>query len=121
MKGTDEVLTFDLKTAHGNYPSASIEIGQYPKQDPFEATQTGWRVNSQHGEPIGSPTVNLWNPPVFPAEGCVFIKITPEYSGWIESLEAAKLVERTGRIEGAGFIAEYAAECRVLNPALLKA
>lgn len=113
------MVTFDLKARLGNYPGAQIQTGYYPKENPADPQQVGWRV-IQGGEYIGSPTVNLWSPPTFPAAGCVFIKITPEFQGWLESMEAAGLVERTGRIEGAGFVEQYAAEARVLVPELLE-
>lgn len=113
------MVTFDLKTRWADYPGAKIQTGYYPKESSGDPRQIGWRI-MQGGEYIGSPTVNLWSPPVFPADGCVFVKITAEFQGWLESMEAAGLVERTGRIEGAGHVAEYAAECRVLLPELLE-
>lgn len=118
------MVTFDLKGSRiGDEPGCTIQTGRYPKNDdsdPTEPEQIGWRVLSASGEPLGQPTVNLWSPPVYPSEGCVFIKITGEYQGWLESLEAAGLVEQTGRVEGAGFVERYAAECRVLRPELLR-
>ena len=114
------MITFDLKARFGTYHGCTIQPGRYPKQDPGEPDQVGWYVLASTGEPLGQPTVNLWDPPVFPAEGCVFIKVTPEFEGWLESLQAAGLVEPTGREEGAGYVDRYAAECRVLNPELLQ-
>lgn len=112
--------TFHLRARFGEYPDARIVTGYYPKDEPGDPQQVGWTVLAADGEPLGVPTVNLWNPPVFPTPGCVFIRITREYEGWLESLEAAKLVERTGRVVGAGFVERYAAECRVLDPDLLR-
>lgn len=111
-------VTFDLKSRYCN-EQAQIVPGRYPKAEPDEPQQIGWHVLSEHGEPLGQPTVNLWDPPQFPAKGCVFIKITDEYEGWLESLEAAGLVERTGRVLSAGYVERYAAEARVLKPELL--
>lgn len=99
---------------------AVISPGFYPKDKPTDPQQIGWQVSAIDGEPLGQPTVNLWNPPVFPAPGCVFIKVTDQWLGWLESLQAAGIVEPTGRIEGAGFVDRYAAECRVLRPELLQ-
>lgn len=116
------MVTFDLKGARGgNELGCSITTGHYPKadpSDPSEPDQVGWLVSSARGEPLGQPTVNLWSPPTYPADGCVFIKITPEFDGWLDSLIAAGLVEPTGRIEPAGHVSRYAAECRVLRPEL---
>ena len=114
------MVTFDLKARFGEEPGCTIRPGRYPKATPAEPDQVGWQVLSARGEPLGQPTVNLWDPPVFPADGCVFVKITPEFEGWLDSLVAAGLVEPTGRIEPAGYVERYAAECRVLNPALLE-
>ncbi len=113
------MVKFYLRTLHRDYPEAIISAARYPKQDDDEPDQTGWRVVAASGEPIGQPTVNLWSPPTYPAEGCVFIKITPQFDGWLDSLKAAGLVEETGRVEGAGFVDRYAAECRVLDKRLL--
>lgn len=112
--------TFNLKTRNGDYADARIIPGYYPKGQPTDPQQIGWHVESARGEPLGSPTVNLWNPPLFPAEGCVFVKVTREYEGWLTSLGAAGFVEPTGRVEGAGMVERYAAECRVLVPELLE-
>lgn len=112
--------TFDLKTPHGRYYGATIQPGWYPKQDPSEPDQIGWHVVAVSGEPIGNPTVNLWDPPVFPADGCVFIKITEEFEGWLDSLVNAGFVKPTGRIESAGYVERYAAECRVLVSELME-
>jgi hypothetical protein len=115
------MVTFDLKgSAIGDEPGCTIHPGRYPKEKPTDPDQVGWQVLSARGEPLGQPTVNLWDPPVFPAAGCVFVKVTREYRGWLESLIDAGLVEPTGREEGAGFVERYAVECRVLNPELLK-
>ena len=114
------MITFALNARGMSDPAATIETGFYPKERDSDPQQIGWRVSASDGEPLGSPTVNLWSPPVFPAEGCVFIKITAQFEGWLDSLVAAGLVEPTGRIEAAGFVDRYAAECRVLNPALLE-
>lgn len=115
------MVTFDLKGSRiGDEPGCTIHPGRYPKEQPSDPDQIGWQVLSARGEPLGQPTVNLWSPPVFPAEGCVFVKITPEFDGWLDSLVAAGLVETTGRIEPAGYVERYAAECRVLNPELLE-
>lgn len=117
------MITFDLKGSRiGEEPGCTIHPGRYPKNDdsdPSEPQQIGWQVLSARGEPLGQPTVNLWSPPTYPADGCVFVKITPEYEGWMESLIAAGLIESTGRIVPAGHVERYAAECRVLNPELL--
>ena len=111
-------MNFHLKTPRFDEP-AVIEIGFYGKESPDDPTQTGWRVYAENGEPIGSPTVNLWSPPVFPAPGCVFIRVTDEYAGWLECFEELGFVERTGRVERAGFVERYAEECRVLLPELI--
>ena len=114
------MLTFDLKnTIMGDLAGCSIFVGRYPKGRPTDPVQTAWQVYSAHGDALGVPTVNLWDPPTFPDPGCVFIKTTPEFCGWLDSMEAADLVKRTGRIEAAGFVERYAAECRVLKPELL--
>lgn len=113
------MITFRLKTRHFNEDCALLP-GYYPKADPADPQQVGWRCAGLDGGPIGQPTVNLWDPPVFPAEGCVWIKVTREYGGWLESLIAAGLVEPTGRVSGAGLVERYAAECRVLMPELLE-
>jgi hypothetical protein len=113
------VVTFKLAARLISCDCATIRPGYYPKITPEEPQQIGWHVVGD-GELLGTPTVNLWSPPVFPAEGCVFVKITDEYAGWLESLVAAGLVEPTGRIEPAGLVERYAAECRVLNPELLQ-
>lgn len=112
-------VTFELKSKWVN-EQAQIVPGRYPKAEPGDPDQIGWHVLSMEGEPLGQPTVNLWAEPQFPSPGCVFIKITDEFDGWLESLEAAGLVERTGRICSAGYVAEYAAECRVLKPELME-
>lgn len=115
------MVTFDLKgSALGDEPGCTIHPGRYPKQSADEPDQVGWQALSARGEPLGQPTVNLWDPPVFPAPGCVFVKVTREYRGWLESLIAAGLVEPTGREEGSGYVDRYAVECRVLNPQLLE-
>lgn len=114
------MISFALNSRNITEAQAVIHPGLYLKADPADPQQIGWKVLSAEGEPLGQPTVNLWSPPVFPAEGCVFIKITREYEGGLESLEAAGLVERTGRIESAGYVERYAAECRVLKPELLE-
>lgn len=114
-----KVTLFNLKSRYIN-ERAQIVPGYYPKALPEDPQQIGWHVLSERGEPLGQPTVNLWDPPQFPAEGCVLVKITPEYEGWLESLEAAGLVEQTGRICAGGYVERYAAECRVLKPELLE-
>ena len=111
---------FDLTTHGHTYAGATIHPGFYPKAQPDDPQQIGWQVLAADGEPLGQPTVNLWDPPVFPAPGCVFIKVTRQWEGWLESLVAAGIVEPTGREEGAGFVDRYAAECRVLRPELLQ-
>lgn len=116
------MVKFDLMgTRLGPEPGCTIRTGFYPKQDPSEPDQVGWQVVSERGEYLAQPTVNLWDPPVFPAEGCVWFKVTPEFAGWIEAFIEAGLIEPTGRETGAGYVERYAAECRVLNPELLEA
>lgn len=112
-------IKFRLKTRMFD-EDCVITTGRYPKQDPSEPDQIGWRVKSLRGEPIGDPTVNLWSPPEFPAPGCVFFKITPQFEGWLECFVAAGIVEETGRIMPAGYVERYASECRVLKPELLQ-
>jgi hypothetical protein len=112
------MITFTLTTPRATYEGATIHPGFYPREKPTDPQQIGWQVEHR-GEALGTATVNLWDPPVFPADRCVFVKITPQFAGWLESLQVAGLVEPTGRIESAGHVERYAAECRVLNPGLL--
>lgn len=114
------MIAFALKGARIFCDPAYIQTGLYPKIDPYEPEQFGWRVMSNDGEYLGMATVNLADYGDFPEPGCVFVKITPELGGWLDSLIAAGFVEATGRILSAGYVKNYAVECRVLKPELLK-
>lgn len=113
--------TFDLKARYGSFSGCTIRVGYYPQSQPGDPDQIGWSVLSADGEPLGTPTVNLWVDRYFPDNGCVLIRVTNEYEGWLESLIAAGLVEPTGREFPAGMVERYAVECRVLDPTLLEA
>ncbi len=112
------MVAFELKTKRGLDMTAIIEVGFYPKMTPLEPDQTGWLVTKADGWPLGTPTVNLAEYGQYPAPGCVFIKVTPEYSGWLESIVGAGLIEPTGRELAAGYVERYAIEARVLHPKL---
>ena len=113
------MITFELKSKHIHCKEASINPGHYPRMDGDPVEQIGWQVYGDF-EPLGVPTVNLADYDEFPSPGCVFVKITPEYDGWLTSLIDAGLVEETGRILPAGLFDRYASECRVLKPELLE-
>jgi hypothetical protein len=105
---------FALTTKYSKCPDAEIVPGRYPNGS------TGWDVYGDCGEgfpeAIGTPTVALGQ---LPPEDCVFIKVTDDYKGWLESLVRAHIVEDTGKRVGAGYVAEYAAVCRVKVPGLI--
>jgi hypothetical protein len=118
------MVTFALKTRYSACPQARIIPAYYPGLGTRGEQMVGWHVMGDCGEGyeenLGSPTVNLApSEEVSPAHGCVFIKITKEFEGYLESLMDAKLVAPTGRIFGAGYVKDYAVEVRVLDPSLL--
>ena len=53
------------------------------------------------GELLATATVWLPTPP---AEGCVWIKDWSENSGMLDSLVAAGVIEKTGRLKQTGFV-----------------
>lgn len=116
------MITMKLETRYTKCEAATIHVLSYP-QGPGEPLQTGWRLFGDCGEgfpePIGDPTVNMEAYGEFPSPGCVFIKVTDEYEGYLESFIKAGLVELTGRVVAAKFTKVYCVEAKVLNPELL--
>jgi hypothetical protein len=116
LKRYTELLmtTFAFKSKFSKCPDAEIVVGQYPNGS------TAWQVVGDCGEgyqeTITTPTVALG---MLPPEGCVFIKITDDFSGVLDSLVRANIVVDTGERKSSGWVDDYAAVCRVNDSSLL--
>lgn len=102
-----------ITTPKRTFEGVRLEAGHYPYMGGI-----GWRATLSTGELWGQPTVSLIEQGDHPGPGHVFLKVTPEWAGWLESLIAAGVVEDTGERFAAGFVDVYAARCRILLPEL---
>lgn len=106
-------IIFPLNAVHSRCADAQLHVASYGDGSP------AWSVIGDCGEgydePIGIATVCLDTPPPV---GQAYVRITPEYGGYLESLCAAGLCEDTGKRMWSGRVKEYAAVVRILRPEL---
>lgn len=111
-------FTFDYRSKYISCPEARLIPGQY--MDGSLALQIVGDCGAGYEENISTATVCLVDYSQEPEPDHVFVKVTPECEGVLQSLQKAGVVGEPVRWIAAGYVARYAAECPVLLPELLE-